>query len=250
MSDSDPRLEELRQRLIHVELKLDRLLGATAERASPDQRFGATTYAQGGEDLIILNIFARLGIARPTWLDIGAHHPWRISNTALLYARGCRGVNVEANPHLFEAFLRERPEDVNLNLGASDVEGSMVFHMIDRQSGRNTLDAAEAERFVAAHAQFAITERVEIPVTTAACIVERHCRGRFPDLLSLDVEGHELAVLRGVDWSRPGPVLICAEANDADAETGLLGFLAARGYRRILVAGENSFLLRADQPWP
>ena len=90
MTPTDPLQEELRQRLIHVELKLDRLLGGTAERASPDQRFGPQTYAQGGEDLVLLNIFARLGIARPTWLDIGAHHPWRISNTALLYARGWR----------------------------------------------------------------------------------------------------------------------------------------------------------------
>lgn len=55
---------------------------------SPDQGFGHITYSQFGEDLVVANIFALLGVKRPTYLDVGANHPLKGSNTALLYARG------------------------------------------------------------------------------------------------------------------------------------------------------------------
>lgn len=248
----EPLLAEIRQRLIHVETKQDLMLAAAepVARFSPDQWYGRHTYSQHGEDLVFLSILRRLGIERPSWVDVGAHHPWLISNTALLYAQGGRGVNVEANPHLIEAFRRERPEDVNLNLGASDREGMLTFHMIDRASGRNSFDPAEVEAFVGAQRDFAVTERIDIPVTTLARIVEEHCGGAFPDLLSVDAEGHDLAVLRGIDWMRPGPKLVCVEANTPAAEAEVLGYLEAQGYRRVFAAGPNWLLLRADLVYP
>ena len=42
---------------------------------SPDQGFGHVTYAQFGEDLIVANTFALLGIERPSYLDLGANDP-------------------------------------------------------------------------------------------------------------------------------------------------------------------------------
>ncbi len=95
----------------------------------PDQAFGHISYSQHGEDLFLLNIFRLIGIETPSYLDLGAHHPWHISNTALMYHRGSRGVNVEANPILFEAFLTERPLDKNVNMGvvSSGVESQKFY---------------------------------------------------------------------------------------------------------------------------
>ena len=77
-------------------------LGPWGFAGHPDQAFGPLTYAQFGEDLILANAFALRGIEKPSFLDIGAHHPVHCSNTALLYARGARGVCVEANPNLIK----------------------------------------------------------------------------------------------------------------------------------------------------
>ncbi len=117
-------------------------------------------------------------------------------------------------------------------------------------SGRNSFNPAEVEAFVGAQRDFAVTERIEVPVTTLARIVAQHCGGEFPDLLSVDAEGHDLAVLRGIDWTRPGPKLICVEANTPAAEEQVLGFLEAQGYRRVFAAGPNWLLLRADLAYP
>lgn len=53
-----------------------------------------------------------MGIKKPSYIDIGAHHPYEISNTAIFYMNGCRGVNVEANPNLIDEFYKERPDDI------------------------------------------------------------------------------------------------------------------------------------------
>jgi hypothetical protein len=71
-----------------------------------DQWFGGRTYAQHGDDLAVLNIFKRLGIERPSYLDVGAYHPFDLSNTALLYERGSRGINVEPNEAQCLCFMR------------------------------------------------------------------------------------------------------------------------------------------------
>ncbi len=90
------------------------LLAITKMFDHPHQWYGGRTYAQHGDDLAIINLFNCLRIQQPSWLDIGAHHPFHLSNTALLYQRGSRGINVEANPALMEAFKLHRPEDKNV----------------------------------------------------------------------------------------------------------------------------------------
>jgi hypothetical protein len=56
------------------------------------------SYSQCGEDIIINFILTCLKIDKPTYMDIGAHHPFRFSNTALFYEAGCHGINIEPDP--------------------------------------------------------------------------------------------------------------------------------------------------------
>ncbi len=200
----------------------------------PDQPFGATTYAQFGEDMIILNAFALRGIAKPSYLDIGAHHPVNCSNTALLYARGSRGVCVEANPNLVPAFAQMRPHDLTLCLGAGPARDELEFFMIDDYSGRNSFHRATAEAFVQAHPQFKIREIRKIPVLPLDDIVQLHCGGIWPDFLSLDAEGLDHAILAASAFSaQNGPKLICVETvsgDDASREDDIATLLRARGY--------------------
>ncbi len=176
-----------------------------------DQAFGHITYAQHGEDLILMNLFKILEIDQPAYLDIGAHHPFNISNTALLYARGSSGVNVEANPNLIDAFRKLRPRDTNVNVGISLAEGELDFYCIDDFSGRNTFDPKAAQDFVAMNPEFKIRSVLKIPTMTLNAIVDKYCNGIFPDFLSIDIEGLDLPVLKDVDFSTSHPKVICVE---------------------------------------
>lgn len=236
-----PLLEELRQRLIHIEAKSDLTLEQLAAigRAGggfaghPDQAYGGMTYAQFGEDLIVLGLFDLLGIENPSYLDVGAHHPFNISNTALLYQRGSRGINVEANPQLIEAFHRHRPEDVNLNVGVAPTAGQLDFYMIDESSGRNTFRRDVAMAFVAAHPQFSIQRVLPIQVLPLADIVAQHAGGRFPDFLSLDVEGLDYDILAATSFDTDRPLVICVEmdhGSDPTVMQRLARLLRDKGY--------------------
>ena len=66
--------------------------------------------SQSFEDLLLLKILPSTG----KYLDIGAHHPIRYSNTLALNKLGWRGVNIDANPNLLQDFEKFRPRDVNL----------------------------------------------------------------------------------------------------------------------------------------
>lgn len=209
-------------------------LGPWGFTGHPDQAFGPVTYAQFGEDLILANIFASLGIAKPRFLDIGAHHPINCSNTALLYAMGARGICVEANPNLIPPFRALRPQDQILNIGCGVRPDTLDFYMIDHASGRNTFDRATAEAFIAAYPAFRIREVRQIPVLALDDIVERYCAGQWPDFLSLDIEGLDYDVLKASRLHHlNGPKVICAEAiSGADSDKGadIETLLAERGY--------------------
>jgi len=73
----------------------------------------AVSFAQEGEDRVLYRMFqGRFG--RPGfYVDVGAHHPTRFSNTYLFYRMGWRGINLDAMPGSMAAFARARPRDIN-----------------------------------------------------------------------------------------------------------------------------------------
>lgn len=218
----------------------------------PDQLFGGVTYAQHGDDIVIRAVFNNLGIDNPSYLDIGAHHPTNISNTKLFYDAGSRGINVEANPYLFQQFMVERPEDVNLNFGVGTESGFMKFYMVDERSGRNSFDYETVAAFVADNPEFEIKEVTELPVMTVAQVLQNRA---IPDFLTIDVEGLDYDILKSIDFKRYPFKLICVEVggsdkiNYADAVSSLLEknnyfSLIRCGANLIFVAKQYEFLVR------
>jgi len=214
----------------------------------PDQIYGCHTYSQHGEDIVFVNIFHLIGVKKISWLDIGAHHPFNISNTALLYELGHRGINVEANPNLTPAFAEHRPEDITLQVGVSDEPGSMNFYLIDKFSGRNSFDKRTAVEFCRAHPEFKITEIIKIPVLTVREVLQKCGRETFPDLLSLDAEGLDEKIILSLDLKADGPKVICVEDNyrPDNSASPLREHLAAQGYFPYYRASVNILFVRNE----
>lgn len=240
---------DLRDRAIHIEDKINILIDAARSYEvidHPDQMFGGRTFSQHGDDLIVACLFYSLGIEKPSYLDIGAHHPTIISNTALLYKRGCRGINVEPNPNLFTSFTTMRPDDINLNIGVADKSGKLFFYMIDDYSGRNTFDYETACRFCKDNPQFNIRETREIDVLTINDIVARYADG-YPDFLSIDVEGLDESIIDSADFTKSKPKIICVEVinamEDSSSMNRIRKKLEDRGYTSVIRAASNLILV-------
>ncbi|MDX8513533.1 FkbM family methyltransferase [Mesorhizobium captivum] len=205
-----------------------------------DQWFGGRTYAQHGDDLAVLNIFKRLGIERPSYLDVGAYHPFDLSNTALLYERGSRGINVEPNEAQHALFLRARPDDINLCVGVAPVSGRLTFHHVAADPGRFTFDVATATTL-------GITRSLELPVMTLNEIVAHHAGGVWPDLLSIDIEGMDADVLRTADFGADPPkaVIVEADCGSGDNSHDLAATMHAKGFALHSWCGSNMIFVRA-----
>lgn len=180
------------------------------ERASG----GVIHYSQEGEDIILTRLLG--GKRKGFFVDIGAHHPTRFSNTYELYRRGWRGINVDATPGSMEPFNRLRPDDLNLELAISDRKESLVFSMF-KEGALNTFDRKLSQSYIESGWELAGT--VELVPQPLAQVLDQHLEpGQKIDILSVDVEGEDLGVLRSNDWIRYCPEVVIIEALDTPLE--------------------------------
>jgi len=192
------------------------------------------SYSQTGEDLIVKFIFDAIGIQMPTYIDIGAYHPEHLSNTALFYRNGCRGINIEPDPTLFERFKLERSEDINLNLGISNVAGEIDFYILSTPT-LNTFSKDEAERCTQQGSHH-IVSIAKTTVDVISNVIYQYCEGHFPKFLSLDVEGLDLQILQSIKYNQSSPVVICvetisfSETGNGEKDRRILDFLESKGY--------------------
>jgi FkbM family methyltransferase len=171
--------------------------------------YAARSYAQEGEDLVLHRFFEdrRSGF----FVDVGAHHPRRFSNTYLFYRAGWRGINVEPNPDMTPLFARERPRDITLELGVSDIPGVLTYYRFN-DAALNTFDP-ELARERDGLRGYRIVGTAEVRVGRLDEILAQHVpAGTGIDFLSVDVEGHDVQVLRSNDWERFRPGVVLAEA--------------------------------------
>lgn len=90
------------------------------------------SFSQTGEDLIIHFIINALKIDKITYLDIGANHPFNLSNTYLFYLLGMKGVCIEPDPKLSKYISEKRKRDkcINIGIGINGLKKS-TFYLMD-----------------------------------------------------------------------------------------------------------------------
>lgn len=196
----------------------------------PVNPFENISYGQEGEDLILERIFA----GRPAgfFVDIGAHHPLRFSNTYLFYKKGWRGINIDPNPDSKKLFDAERPGDINLELGVSNQQGALQYYNF-KEKALNTFSAALAKQYT--DANWELENVMNIDTLPLADLLNKHLPANQKiDFMSIDVEGFEQEVLSSNDWTKYKPEVILVEMLDCPMatlhETGIAQFLLARGY--------------------
>lgn len=208
------------------------------------------SFSQLGEDLIIKSIFAQLGIKNPSYVDIGAHHPFYLSNTAVLYFNGSRGINIEPDPLLYKAFVKHRKNDINLNIGVSNCNGELDFYIISTPS-LNTFSKEEAERY-SKEGNYKITNIEKVEVKKIANIVNDYCNGAFPHFLNIDAEGIDEIIIKDLDFKNNYPIVICIETlSFSNHRKGvknydLINHIKKQGYFVYADTHLNTILVRKD----
>jgi len=165
-----------------------------------------TTYAQNFEDVLLWRALRH--VTPGFYVDVGANDPVEHSVTKAFYDAGWRGINIEPLPAFHEAFVQQRPEDINLAVAAGASEGEIVLFDVPAVNGW----ASSAPEVAAAHQAdgYELVE-LKVPLRTLDGIFREHVKGDI-HFLKIDVEGFEREVLLGLDLGEWRPWIVVVEA--------------------------------------
>ena len=181
--------------------------------------FLAISYSQFGEDTLIAEFLsANTLVNRPKfYVDIGAYHPSRFSNTKLLRFLGWRGINVDPNPDSIKLFREARPTDINLNMGISSKSGQADLYCF-QEGAVNTFDKESADALVRKGWPYLGTK--EVPLMPINELLDAY----LPDdvkkygvgFLDIDCEGLDAEIIQSFDIRKYNPLILAIEANGFD----------------------------------
>tara|TARA_Y100000768_G_scaffold26332_1_gene17754 strand:- start:7635 stop:8303 length:669 start_codon:yes stop_codon:yes gene_type:complete len=152
------------------------------------------SFSQYGEDLFINDFFKNQAIGK--YVDLGAFHPMRLSNTYLLYKKGWSGTNVDLNPISIDFFNLARKNDNNICALISDQDNQLKdAYFVNPWSAANSINKSENTKI-----------KKEMITETFSNIVNHDF-----DFLNIDLEGHDYSVLRTINFNKFHPKLVCIE---------------------------------------
>lgn len=169
-------------------------------------KFLKKSYSGGAQDLIIDYFFKNKKDG--VYIDIGCYHPFNGNNTSLLYSRGWSGINIDLDFHTIDFFNYIRKRDENINVAISNTGGERDMFFFHNRSAINSLSEMRRE---------SAKETRKIQTKTLNTVIEKSkFKNKKINLLSIDVEGHELEVIKSIDLKKYYPDMIVVEHLETD----------------------------------
>jgi len=164
------------------------------------------SYSYGGVDLLIDYIFKDQ--KKGTYIDVGAQHPVSNNNTYLLYKRGWKGINIDLDMENIKLLNLARKKDLNLCEAISSNTKEIDLYFYHDKSPINTV-----EKNIADSKKTKFQKIKKIKTTTLNNILDAN-KIEHINYLNIDVEGHEVQVLKGLDLVKYAPDIISVEYLD------------------------------------
>lgn len=134
------------------------------------------------------------------YIDVGSHSPHHESVTKCFYDRGWHGINIEPQTNRYQELMAARPRDINLAVACGAVDGELELYLGDG------LTTAKKDF---AHSDWVITK---VAMRQLSAICDEYVRDHPIDFLKIDVEGFERDVIKGMNWTKYRPRILCIEA--------------------------------------
>lgn len=191
-----------------------------------------------------------LNIQGGTFIEVGANNGVIQSNTYYLeVCKGWRGLLIEPVERLYKECVWNRPKSIVLQRALVSVEYENKYVTIHDsnlmsivQSGDVLSDAEQAHLARGREVQgLENSPQSQVVAETLSSVIERLGEFERVDLFSLDVEGFELEVLKGIDFSRHRPQYILVETAKFEAVCELLEF---DGYEFLEKCSHHDFVFK------
>lgn len=170
--------------------------------------YAIKSYSQEGEDMILRRLFETK--KNGFYVDVGAHHPRRFSNTYYFYKIGWRGINIDAMPGSMKLFYKIRSRDINLEEAISDKIEELKYYVFN-DSALNSFSKEISAGYEKKN-NYKVTNTTILKTKTLSEIFEQYIPDKHDiDFLNIDVEGLEYKVLAGNEWDKFRPKIILLE---------------------------------------
>lgn len=170
------------------------------------------------------------------YVDVGANDPVLDSQSQHLEVLGWTGLLVEPDPDCCE-LLRQNRKGVVIEMACSSPENAGKQLQLNRAGPHSTLE----DQPIALGA--VIRSTVAVRCETLDAMLREHAAPVGFDLLSIDIEGHELVALSGFDFGYWQPRLVLIEDHVTHHHKHAL--MRKSGYQLILRTGLNSWYVPA-----
>jgi FkbM family methyltransferase len=208
------------------------------------------SYSQCGEDRIINFLINFLNIGNIRYVDIGAYHPIKFSNTYFFYKNGFRGICIDPNPRFKPLYRKIRPHDIFLNVGISNGSSKVMKYYCFDADTLNTFSCLEADRIVKEE-RHQLIKISEVPTISIEGLISQYIDDSY-NILSIDVEGIEIDIIKSLERSKFRPEIICIETLTYSREFGkgvketdkILSNLSNMGYSLVADTYINSIFIK------
>jgi len=160
------------------------------------------SYSQFGEDIILEKLLPDKGM----FVDVGAYHPIKYSNTFRLYLRGWRGLNID--PCLSPLF-NIRLRDISARYAIGEKHEEKKYYMFSH-SNWNTFDEEMANKWRRKKGVRYLGSKM------VKCLPLRELTNDA-NFLNIDAEGMDLEVLKSCQW-RTYPKVVAVEDSEGVRE--------------------------------
>ncbi|HRO41266.1 MAG TPA: FkbM family methyltransferase [Flavipsychrobacter sp.] len=165
------------------------------------------SYSQMAEDMIVSGLLYN---SKGFYVDVGAYHPWRFSNTYHFYRKGWKGINIDGSAEAIKLLQRKRKRDISLQLIIGPENKTLNFYEF-HQRELNTTVSEELPAILQFHGQKPIRVS-EVKCMSLGQLLNQYLpSGQSIDLLNIDAEGADEEIIRSNDWSRYRPKVIIVE---------------------------------------
>ena len=163
-------------------------------------------------DLLISYIFRNK--KKGIFIDIGCNHPVYNNNTYLLYKKGWRGINIDLDEKSINLFNTFRKSDLNIKQAISSKAEEVDLYFYHNKSPINTIN----KDLVNFHKTKPKQIKKINTKTLNSIIMKTPFANEKIDFMNIDVEGHELDVLKGFDLIKFSPTIIVIEYLDLNVK--------------------------------
>jgi FkbM family methyltransferase len=193
------------------------------------------SYAQAYEDVIIDGLIeaylTKKKNLRLVFFEIGANHPVATSASYLLKKKyGVPTILVEANPDLIPALKKHRPDDTVIHAAVTNKDVKTVPFARCPDNEISSIN----EAFVRAWKDGTITDTIDVPAVRINHLIQSfYIYGAADMILSIDIEGHDYAVLTDLDFERYRPIVVMIEPSEEFAPgtvDKMMTFMESKGY--------------------